>query len=192
MRRVFQMGADDSITRLLGANAVGELLPLVYDELRRLAAGKMANEAAGHTLEATALVHEAWLRLDNGGNQIWQNRAHFFGAAAEAMRRILVENARRKHRLKRGGHLERVDLDAVDIPSPIPDEELLAVDEALDRLAEIDPRAAQVVKLCFFVGLTQADAARELGLSVATVERSWAFARAWLFREVQKSRQPSV
>jgi len=172
--------------------ATGELLPLVYEELRRLAAGKMANEQAGHTLQATALVHEAWLRLENGRNQTWQNRAHFFGAAAEAMRRILVENARRKHRLKRGGHRERVDLDAVDIPSPIPDDELLAVDEALDRLAEIDQRAAQVVKLCFFVGLTQEAAAKELGLSVATVERSWAFARAWLFREVGKSRNPSI
>lgn len=186
------MGTDDSITRLLKANAVDELLPLVYDELRRLAARKMANEAAGQTLEATALVHEAWLRLENGRNQPWQNRAHFFGAAAEAMRRILVENARRKHRLKRGGHLERVDLDAVDIPSPLPDEELLALDEALDRLAEIDQRAAQVVKLCFFVGLTQEAAAKELDLSIATVERSWAFARAWLFREVQKSRKASV
>jgi len=186
------VGTDDSITRLLKANAVDELLPLVYDELRRLAARKMANEAAGQTLEATALVHEAWLRLENGRNQPWQNRAHFFGAAAEAMRRILVENARRKHRLKRGGHLERVDLDAVDIPSPLPDEELLALDEALDRLAEIDQRAAQVVKLCFFVGLTQEAAAKELDLSIATVERSWAFARAWLFREVQKSRKASV
>jgi len=190
--QLVRVGTDDSITRLLKANAVDELLPLVYDELRRLAASKMANEAAGHTLEATALVHEAWLRLDNGPNQPWQNRAHFFGAAAEAMRRILVENARRKHRLKRGGHLVRVELDAVEIPSPMPDEDLLAMDEALDRLAEIDERAAQVVKLCFFVGLTQTDAAKELGLSVATVERSWAFARAWLFREVQKTRNPAV
>ena len=171
---------------------MNDLLPLVYGELRRLAAGKMANEAAGHTLQATALVHEAWLRLHKPQNQIWNNRAHFFGAAAEAMRRILVENARRKHRLKRGGHLERVDLDAVEIPSPLPDEELLALDEALDRLAEIDQRAAQVVKLCFFVGLTQEAAAKELHLSIATVERSWAFARAWLFREVEKSRKASV
>jgi RNA polymerase sigma factor (TIGR02999 family) len=186
------MAADDSITRLLGTNALGELLPLVYDELRRLAAGKMANEAAGHTLEPTALVHEAWLRLATSRDPAWQNRAHFFGAAAEAMRRILVENARRKHRLKRGGHLERVELDAINLPSPMPDEDLLALDEALDRLSETDARAAQVVKLCFFVGLTQTDAAKELGVSVATVERSWAFARAWLFREVQKSRLPAV
>ena len=169
-----------------------DFLALAYDDLCKLAAHKLANEPAGQTLQATALVHEAWLRVEGRKQQPWQNRAHFFGAAAEAMRRILVENARRKHRLKRGGQMERVDLDAVDIPSPIPDEELLAVDEALDRLAEIDQRAAQVVKLCFFVGLTQADAAKELGLSVATVERSWAFARAWLFREVQKTCNPSV
>jgi RNA polymerase sigma factor (TIGR02999 family) len=188
----------NDITRALEAMETGdpkvaeELLPLLYGELRRLAAYKLASEPAGQTLQATALVHEAWLRLGGDKNQPWQNRAHFFGAAAEAMRRILVENARRKHRLKRGGHLERVDLEAVDIPSPMPDEDLLALDEALDHLSEIDERAAQVVKLCFFVGLTQTDAAKELGLSVTTVERSWAFARAWLFREVQKTRNPSV
>jgi RNA polymerase sigma factor (TIGR02999 family) len=182
------MGADDSITQWLGEKPMGDLLPLVYDELRRLAAGKMANEAAGHTLEATALVHEAWLRLENGRKQAWQNRAHFFGAAAEAMRRILVENARRKHRLKRGGQLERVDINEVDLPSPMPDDDMLALDEALDGLAKVDVRAAELVKLCFFAGLTQKEAAEQLGISVATAERSWAFARAWLFREVQKNR----
>jgi len=169
-----------------------ELFALVYEELRKLAAHKMAQEAPCQTLQPTALVHEAWLRLGADAQPAWKNRAHFFGAAAEAMRRILVENARRKHRLKRGGHLVRVELDAVEIPSPMPDEDLLAMDEALDRLAEIDERAAQVVKLCFFVGLSQTDAAKELGLSVATVERSWAFARAWLFREVEKNRNLSV
>jgi RNA polymerase sigma factor (TIGR02999 family) len=189
--QLLDMATDDSITRLLEGNGLHDLLPLVYEELRRLAAGKMASEAPGHTLEPTALVHEAWLRLDKSGNQIWKNRAHFFGAAAEAMRRILVENARRKHRLKRGGHMARVQLDAVDIASPMPDEDLLALDAALNRLAEIDGRAAQVVKLCFFVGLTQEAAAKELGLSVATVERSWAFARAWLFREIDNGRNPA-
>jgi len=170
------------------ARSAGELPPLVYDELRRLAAHKMANEAPGHTLQPTALVHEAWLRLGGAGTSAWQNRAHFFSAAAEAMRRILVESARRKQRLKRGGELERVHIEAMDLPLPMPDEELLALDEALNRLTAFDARAAEVVKLCFFVGLTQEQAARELSASVSTVERLWAFARAWLFREVQKER----
>ena len=171
------------------ARSAGELLPLVYEELRRIAAHKMANEAPGHTLQPTALVHEAWLRLAGAGGATWQNRAHFFSAAAEAMRRILVESARRKQRLKRGGELERADIEAVDLPLPLPDEELLALDEALGRLTAFDARAAEVVKLCFFVGLTHEQAARELGVSVSTVERLWAFARAWLFREMQKERE---
>jgi len=168
------------------AQAASELLPLVYAELRRLAAHKMAGEAPGHTLQATALVHEAWLRLVGDEAAKFQNRAHFFGAAAEAMRRILVDRAREKQALKRGGDLKRVDLDAVELASPMPDEELLALDEALDRLATVDTRAAQMVKLCFFVGLTQEEAARELGVSLATAERVWGFARAWLLREVRK------
>ena len=170
--------------------AAEELLPLVYKELRRLAAWRLANERPGQTLQATALVHEAYLRLIGPGDPGWQGRRHFFGAAAEAMRRILVENARRKQRLKHGGQLERVDLEAVDIPSPLPDDELLAMHEALDRLAETDPRAAELVKLCFFVGLTQQQASEELGVSIATVERTWAFARAWLFREIKKALNP--
>ena len=171
------------------ANAAEALLPLVYDELRRLAAHKMAGEAPGHTLQPTALVHEAWLRLVGPEQpQNWDGRGHFFGAAAEAMRRILVESARRKKRLKHGGPLQRVDMDAVELPSPMPDDELLALDEALDRLATVDARAAEVVKLCFFVGLTQAQAAKELGVSLATAERLWGFARAWLFREIEKTR----
>jgi RNA polymerase sigma factor (TIGR02999 family) len=174
------------------AQAANRLLPLVYDELRRLAAQKMAHENPGQTLQATALVHEAWLRLGGDQQPAWQNRAHFFGAAAEAMRRILVENARRKMRLKHGGHLERVNADDVDIPSPMPDDDLLAMDEALDRLAEVDSHAAEVVKLCFFVGLTQEQAAEHLGVSVSTIERTWSFARAWLFREIQKQRNPSA
>lgn len=160
------------LTRILEAaqrgepSAASELLPLVYEELRRLAAHKMANEAPGHTLQPTALVHEAWLRLVTPEQQgQFQNRAHFFGAAAEAMRRILVDRAREKKALKRGGNLERVDIDAVEPASPMPDDELLALDEALDRLATVDTRAAEMVKLCFFVGLTQEEAARELGVS---------------------------
>jgi RNA polymerase sigma factor (TIGR02999 family) len=166
-----------------------QLLPIVYNELRRLAAHKMAQEAPGHTLQPTALVHEAWLRLLKPEEQAqFENRAHFFGAAAEAMRRILVESARRKKRLKHGGEFERVDVEVVDIPLPMPDDELLALNEALDRLAIIDGRAADLVKLCFFVGLTHEQAARELGISLATAGRLWRFARAWLLREVEKHR----
>jgi RNA polymerase sigma factor (TIGR02999 family) len=160
--------------------------------LRRLAAWLLANEKPGQTLQATALVHEAWLRLAGKDDPNWQGRRHFFGAAAEAMRRILVENARRKKRLKHGGQWERVDLEGLDIAAPLEDDELLAVDEALDRLTEADPRAAELVKLCFFVGLTQEQAAKELGISISTVERTWAFARAWLFREIQKGQKPPI
>jgi len=168
------------------AKAADELLTVVYDELRRVAAHKMAGEAAGHTLQPTALVHEAWLHLGGDQQPTWQNRAHFFGAAAEAMRRILVDRAREKKALKRGGDLERVDLDGLDLASPMPDDELLALDEALDRLSTVDTRAAEMVKLCFFVGLTQPEAARELGISLSTAERVWGFGRAWLLREVRK------
>ena len=170
------------------SKAADELLPLVYDELRKLAAHKMASERPGQTLQPTALVHEAWLRLVGDQAFEFENRAHFFAAAAEAMRRILVESARRKKRLKHGGQLERVDVDAVELSLPMPDDELLALDDALDRLATVDSRAAEVVKLCFFVGLTQEQAARELDVSLSTAERLWAFARAWLFREMQKTR----
>jgi RNA polymerase sigma factor (TIGR02999 family) len=164
-------------------------LPLLYEELRRLAVYKMANEPAGHTLQPTALVHEAWLRLVGKGDQrlMFQNREHFLAAAAEAMRRILVECARRKKRLKHGGQLERVDLAVQQLASPLPDDQLLALDDALDRLATVHSRAAEVVKLCFFVGLSQEQTAKELGVSLATTERLWAFARAWLYREVEKS-----
>jgi RNA polymerase sigma factor (TIGR02999 family) len=181
------------VTRILQAiergdvRATDELLPLVYQELRRLAAHKMAGEAPGNTLQPTALVHEAYLRLVGPGQaQQWDGRGHFFAAAAEAMRRILVDRAREKQALKRGGDLKRVELDGLEIASSMPDDELLALDEALDRLATVDTRAAEMVKLCFFVGLTQAEAARELGISLATAERVWGFARAWLLREVRK------
>lgn len=169
--------------------AAVELLPLVYDELRRLAARKLASERPGQTLQATALVHEAWLRLVGRDDPRWGGRTHFFAAAAEAMRRILIENARRKQRIKHGGGLERVDVEEVDIPLPMPDDELLALDKALDRLEALDARAAQMVKLCFFVGLTQEQAAGELGVSLATAERIWSFARTWLFREIQLLRK---
>src|SRR5262245_23933365 len=163
------------VTRILDsihhgdAQAANELLPLVYDELRRLAAHKMANEPPGHTLQPTALVHEAYLRLVGSSQpQQWEGRGHFFGAAAEAMRRILVDRAREKKALKRGGNLERVDIDAVELSSPVPDDELLALDEALDRLATVDARATDMVKLCFFVGLMQVVAAVACGIDVWT------------------------
>jgi len=130
--------------------------------------------------------------LEKAGPQNWDGRRHFFGAAAEAMRRILVENARRKQRLKHGGHLERVDVPEVLLAGPMPDEQLLALDEALTRLAGTHPDAAQLVQVCFFAGLTQAEAAKQLGVSVATAERTWAFARAWLFKEIRKELNPPV
>jgi RNA polymerase sigma factor (TIGR02999 family) len=170
------------------ASAAEQLLPIVYEELRKLAAHKMAQEDPGHTLQATALVHEAWLRLLKPEEQArYQNRSHFMAAAAQAMRRILVESARRKSRIKHGGEWERVNLDAVEVALPLPADEFIALDEALDRLEKVDVRAAEVVKLCFFVGLTQAQVAKELGVSVATAERLWSFARAWLFKEVKKA-----
>jgi len=169
--------------------AADSLLPAVYQELRQLARWRMSSEAPGHTLQPTALVHEAWLRLTGGEHPArFHDRRHFFGAAAEAMRRILVESARRKKCVRHGGKLERTDMEGVDLPAPMPDDELLATHEALDKLAAVDARAAEVVKLCFFVGLTREQAAQEMGISLSTAERLWAFARAWLFREVKKMR----
>jgi RNA polymerase sigma factor (TIGR02999 family) len=167
--------------------AAEELLPLVYEELRKLAAAKMANERPGQTLQPTALVHEAWLRLTGNENQEWNNRGHFFAAAAEAMRRILVENARRKQRVKHGGELQRVDLAALDVAIITHDEHLLAVDEALDKLAAHDPLGAQLMKLRFFTGLSNLDAARMLGIPERTAKRTWAYARAWLYEELKKT-----
>jgi RNA polymerase sigma factor (TIGR02999 family) len=181
------------VTRLLAGLDPGntrtaeELLSVVYAELRRIAYARMARERPGHTLQPTALVHEAWMRLGDGAR--FENRAHFFGAAAEAMRRILVESARRKKRMKHGGQLERMDVDEIEVALPMQDDELLALDAALERLALVHQRAAEVVKLCFFVGLTQEAAARELGVSLATAERLWSFARAWLYREMSESRE---
>jgi len=167
--------------------AAEELLPLVYDELRKLAAQKMANEAPGQTLQPTALVHEAWLRLVGSQDQQWNGRGHFFAAAAEAMRRILIENARRKHRGKHGGEFRRVELTALDVAQTTSDEQLLAVDEALDKLAAVDPIGAKLVKLRFFVGLPNVEAAQVLGLPERSAKRTWAYARAWLHEELRKT-----
>jgi RNA polymerase sigma factor (TIGR02999 family) len=162
--------------------AAEELLPLVYEELRKLAAQKMANEAAGQTLQPTALVHEAWLRLgDDPAGQHWDNRGHFFSAAAEAMRRILIENARRKSRLKRGGDWERVELEDLQVAGDSDPLTLLALDEALAELAARHPDHAELVKLRFFAGLSMPEAARASRLSESTAKRYWAFARGWLF-----------
>jgi len=163
-------------------NAASELLPLVYDELRKLAAARMANEAAGHTLQATALVHEAWLRLTQDDSEVqFANRAHFFAAAAEAMRRILIDRARRKSTGKRGGGLERLNLDKIEIAADADDEILLLVNESLDMLAQEQPKAAEIVKLRFFAGLTLEQAGQVLGFTERTAKRHWAFARAWLY-----------
>jgi RNA polymerase sigma factor (TIGR02999 family) len=164
------------------AKAEDALLPLLYDELRRLAAAKMAREQPGQTLQATALVHEAWIRLGDG---VFANRAHFFAAASEAMRRILIERARRKQREKRGGGAEHVDVDELEIAAPpCNEDESLAVDEALDRLAALDARKAEVVKLRYFVGFSFEETADALGISVATAKRDWAYSRAWLHQEI--------
>jgi RNA polymerase sigma factor (TIGR02999 family) len=161
--------------------AASRLLPLVYDELRRLAAQRLAGEKPGQTLQATALVHEAYLRLVGDANQSWDSRGHFFAAAAEAMRRILIDDARRKRRLKRGGGRDRVDLDQVEAAAVAPGDDLLAVDEALEQFAAEDPKKAELVMLRFYGGLSVEEAARCLGISRATADRHWAYARAWLY-----------
>ncbi|MBI2926287.1 MAG: sigma-70 family RNA polymerase sigma factor [Verrucomicrobia bacterium] len=168
--------------------AASELLPLVYEELRKLAAYKMAHEAAGHTLQPTALVHEAWLRLVVDGPQRWNSRGHFFAAAAEAMRRILIETARRKLSQRRGGGLERVELDESLLVLERPSDEMLAVNEALEKLAREDRLAADLVNLRYFVGMTLPEAAEALGLSPRTADRLWAFARTWLRLEIEGKR----
>lgn len=185
------------VTRILSAieqgdpHAAEQLLPLVYDELRKLAAQKLVQEAPGQTLQATALVHEAYLRLVAGGDasasgeQKWDSRGHFFAAAAEAMRRILINRARDKNRVKRGGERRRVDLDRLEIALDTNDEQLIALDEALNRLAVEDPDAARLVNLRFFAGLTLKDTAVALGLAPRTAERQWAYARAWLYAHLR-------
>lgn len=181
----------DAITHVLNAiqrgepRASEELLPLVYDELRKLAARKLASEKPGQTLQATALVHEAYLQLVKHGMDVqWNGRGHFFAAAAEAMRRILIGNARRKQAQKRGGSARRVEVEAIELPDRPPEEKLLALDDALTRLAAKDPVKAELVKLRYFAGLTTKDAADALGISVTTADRYWAYARAWLQTEM--------
>jgi RNA polymerase sigma factor (TIGR02999 family) len=179
------------VTQVLEAVGAGDpkaaekLLPLVYDELRRLAAAKMAKEAPGQTLQPTALVHEAWMRLGADQQPVWQNRAHFFAAAAEAMRRILVENARRKLRPKHGGNQERVELDESAIALPAENEKVLQVHEALEALAAEDPQKAEVVKLRFFVGLKNEEIAALLGVNEKTVRRHWEVAKVRLFQSIK-------
>lgn len=162
-----------------------ELIPLVYDELRRLAAIRLAAEPAGQTLQPTALVHEAWMRLIGGGAQTWENRAHFFAAAAEAMRRIMIERARRKSRIKHGGSQKRVDIEKIDIGGTVPDEKILLVDEALERLKREDPETAQIVILKFFGGFNNEEIVKITGKSDRTIRRQWDYAKAWLFKCIQ-------
>ncbi len=173
------------------APAAAQLLPLVYDELRRLAAAKLARESAGQTLQPTALVHEVWLRLGGDRQPDWKNRAHFFAAAAEGMRRILIENARRKNALRHGGELDKVSANSTgfDLASPaVDDEDLLIVDEAIQAFAIHDVRKAELVKQRYFIGLTLEESAEILGVSVRTAKRDWAYAKAWLFNEVKRLR----
>ena len=179
-----QVSADD-------AQAASQILPLVYEELRKLAAAKMARESAGQTLQPTALVHEVWLRLGADHQPAWQNRAHFFSAAAEAMRRILIENARRRRALRHGGAVEKVSADAtpLEIAAPEADDELLLLHDALDALARHDPRKAELVKQRYFAGLELAEIAEIMQISERTVKRDWAYARAWLFNEIKQLRK---
>ncbi len=162
-----------------------ELLPLVYQELRQLAAARMSQEAAGQTLQATALVHEAWLRLVGSGDKGWENRAHFFGAAAEAMRRILVDNARHKARLKHGGGQIRLDINDLELSGSSPDEKILLINEALEQLQQEDPDKARIVVMKFFGGMTNQEVAENLGVTGRTIERQWAYAKARLFQAIR-------
>jgi len=182
------------VTRILNAiehgdpHAAGELLPLVYEQLPQLATRKMAHEAPGQTLQPTALVHEAWLRLIGNQPVQWEGRAHFFAAAAEAMRRILINNARRKRAIRHGGGQQRVDFEEIQVAAAGSDDEMLAVDEALEKLAARDKTKAELVKLLYFVGLTIPEAASILGISEPTAKRYWAYSRAWLFASIEANR----
>ena len=187
------LGFDMSdVTRILNAieqgdaRAANELLPIVYEELRRLAAQRLAHEKPGQTLQPTALVHEAYLRLVGGESGDWDSRGHFFAAAAEAMRRILIERARRKQRIKHGGGRKRFDLDDADLPSEPVSDDLMDLNEALDKLSAEDKVKADLVKLRYFAGLTVEQAGRMLGISRATADRYWSYARAWLYDEIAK------
>jgi len=182
------------VTRILESIELGdpkaadELLPLVYGELRKLAASKMAHEAPNQTLQPTALVHEAWLRMVGNDNPQFANRAHFFAAAAEAMRRILIDNARRKRALRHGGDQHRVDFEGVEFAAPCDEEEILAVNEALEKLAAQDKVQAELVKLRYFVGMTLEETAAVLDISARTADNYWAYARAWLYKEIERTR----
>jgi RNA polymerase sigma factor (TIGR02999 family) len=187
------------VTHILSAieqgdpQAASQLLPLVYDELRQLAAQKLAHEKPGQTLSATALVHEAYLRLVGPGEEShWNSRGHFFAAAAEAMRRILINRARDKLRHKRGGGWKRLDLDRLTVADQAADEELVALDDSLERLAQENPACAELVKLRFFAGLTQEEAAAALGLARRTADRTWAYARAWLYQALSEGDPPET
>jgi RNA polymerase sigma factor (TIGR02999 family) len=181
---------SEEVTRILSAieqgdpHAAAELLPLVYDELRKLAAARVAAEPVGQTLQPTALVHEAYLRLVGGEERAWDNRGHFFAAAAEAMRRIVVETARRKKRAKHGGGRERVEVELADLPTRLPPDDLLALDEALGRLEHLDPVKARLIKLRYFAGMTIEQASETLNISRVTAHRYWTFARAWLHQQM--------
>lgn len=181
------------VTHLLNAiengnqNAADELLPLVYEDLRRLAAAKMSRENAGQTLQPTALVHEAWIKLVNSGDRLWNGRKHFFAAAAEAMRRILVDRARRRGRIRHGGELVKVPLTDLPKVETATDEQILRVDEALERFMQAAPEAAELVKLRFYVGLTMQEAMSTLGITEHTARQQWKFARAWFYRELNES-----
>ena len=185
------------VTQILNAiergdpQAAEELLPLVYDELRHLAAQKMSNEQPGQTLQATALVHEAYIRLVEKNDQNWENRGHFFAAASEAMRRILVDKARRKKRERHGGNLKRLDIAKLDVAPATSDEIILLVDEALEKLAKVDEMGAKLIKLRFFAGLPNVQAAEMLAIPERTAKRTWTYARAWLYEEMKRMLQNS-
>lgn len=186
--------ADSSMEQAAGGDeklSAEELMPLVYGELRRLAVARMVRESPGHTLQPTALVHEAWLKLIRDGGKTWQSRAHFYHAAALAMRQILIDRARQKSALKRAGGWQRIDIEDLNLATAPPEEHLLLIDECLKHLEREDPQSAQVVMLKFFSGLTNKDVAQTLGISEATVERRWAFAKVRLFQIIRKSQQGS-
>lgn len=181
----------NKVTRILEAyppddpEAADKLLPLVYEELRKLAAARMAKESPGQTLQPTALVHEAWIRLADGENRPWQNRGHFFSAAAEAMRRILIDRARRRMRGKHGGGLKKVSLENLELAITVDDPTLPLVDEALEKLKTVDPKGAELIRLRFFAGMSNVEAAKLIGLPERTAKRTWAYARAWLYEELK-------
>jgi RNA polymerase sigma factor (TIGR02999 family) len=187
---------NDDITRMLvsidqQSGSSEKLLPLVYEELRRLAAARMAREIAGQTLQPTALVHEVWIRLFDGNSQVWESRHHFYGAAAQAMRRILIERARKKMTLKHGSRAEHINLDDVDVAADMPDERILLIDEALERLEASDQELARIVTLKFYTGLTNDEVAEVIGVTKRTVQNKWNYAKAWLMDTIARETKDS-